>query len=197
MFIAVEGIDGSGTTSLCKALCPELEKQSGKRVHFLHQPDKTNLIGAVIRTLLKDGVDKRQHEVFALLFAAERLFIENQVDPLLKSGAIVLCDRHTWSSQAYQGCMLENIEWVTELNRFARNPDLYIFLDTDPETARKRRAGRDDVEEIYEKHDWQLKIAAIYDRLYQESTLNKLKIDGLNDRETVKNEALENILKYL
>ena len=81
--------------------------------------------------------------VEALLFAADRLIhLRKVIEPLLERGVIVVSDRYLHSSLAYQSVTIGDRKWVEEINRFARKPDLGLFLDVDPEVGLRRLKRR-------------------------------------------------------
>lgn len=106
-FITFEGLDGSGKTTQMKRLAAWLEEQ-GHRVVTLRNPGSTPL-GDRIRSIL---LDSRSESVvgrigplteMALMFADRAQSLQEVVAPALAAGAVVLCDRFTDSSEAYQG----------------------------------------------------------------------------------------------
>ncbi len=134
-FIVFEGLDGAGTTTQAKLLSERLQKQ-GRSVYLAHQPSE-GPVGLLTRQILAgraattqaDGrlgmVDER---VMALLFAADRLdHLGSQIEPRLARGEDVILDRYTLSSLAYQGATISH-EFIAAANRFARRPDLTLFL---------------------------------------------------------------------
>jgi dTMP kinase len=159
VFIVLEGIDGSGTTTIGRMLESEL-KDKGIMCHYTFEPTM-GPIGALIKNILSKrivmngngrsgSIDQR---AVALLFAADRIdHLENEVLPLVKKGFVVISDRYKYSSYAYQSLFASG-EWVYKINEFAIDPDLLIYLDVDVETGLKRVGFRGSVREIYEKAD--------------------------------------------
>jgi dTMP kinase len=138
-FIALEGIDGSGTTTHCQLLAKWLRGQN-KRVFQTHEPT-SNGIGKLIRITLRDQSVKPATD--ALLFAADRVYhTTHEIQPALEKGMIVISDRYVESSIAYQTASGLSIEWVQEINKFAKKPDLTILLDVPPEISLKRKKYR-------------------------------------------------------
>jgi dTMP kinase len=107
LFITFEGLDGSGKTTQLKHLAAALESD-GHRVVTLRQPGGTPL-GDRIRSILLDSRSESDlgaiapEAEMALMFADRAQSLRQIILPALADGAIVLCDRYTDSSEAYQG----------------------------------------------------------------------------------------------
>jgi dTMP kinase len=107
LFITFEGLDGSGKTTQVRRLAIALEAE-GRRVVTLRNPGGTAL-GDRIRAILLDSRSESELGAItptaelALMFADRAQSLEQIVKPALADGAIVLCDRYTDSSEAYQG----------------------------------------------------------------------------------------------
>lgn len=138
IFIVLDGIDGSGTSTHSKLLAGFLSLK-GLKVYLTQEPSNSD-IGNLLRIYLKN--DKIPASVDALLFAADRvLHFNNDVKKKLEKGYIVISDRYIESSIAYQSSQSGNIsiEWVSDLNKFAGKPDLTIILDINPKLALTRK----------------------------------------------------------
>ena len=140
-FITLEGADGCGKTTQSKLLQKYLE-ELGYEVVWTREPGSIGL-GQRIRELLLyyDGEVAPRCEAF--LFLADRSQnIEHVIKPAVAEGKIVICDRHTDSTIAYQGYGRgENIEELTYLNNLATagmKPDLTIVFDVSTEVAQLR-----------------------------------------------------------
>ena len=134
MFIALEGIDGSGKGTHTKKLNKWI-KEKGRETHLTQEPT-TGAIGQLLRKALKKGeLDPRTE---ALLFAADRTEHVREIKQKLSDGAVVITERYLYSSIAYQGASGVSIKWLMELNRFAPIPDLVLFLDIPPEVGLSR-----------------------------------------------------------
>jgi dTMP kinase len=162
LLIALEGIDGAGTTSQAQRLAETLERR-GLHVHLTAEPSP-GPIGQTIRRVLK-GELTMTSRALAICFAADRIdHLDREIVPELDRGAVVVSDRYLLSSFAYQA--LDNpLDWVVTLNKLARSADLNILLRVSPETAAKRRAVRAGADERFDAHDTQRRIAAAYDRV--------------------------------
>ena len=149
LFITFEGLDGSGKTTQLKHLAAALEAD-GHRVVTLRQPGSTPL-GDRIRSILLDsrseadlGAISPEAEM-ALMFADRAQALHQVILPALADGAIVLCDRYTDSSEAYQGAGRGlGTDRILALHRAVCNniqPDLTILL-LPPLAASLKRARR-------------------------------------------------------
>ena len=156
-FIVFEGLDGAGTTTQARLLAERMQ-QKGRTVYVAHQPSE-GAVGLLIRQILAgraatpqaDGklgvVDERG---MALLFAADRLdHLASQIEPRLARGEDVILDRYTLSSLAYQGASVSH-EFIHAANRFARKPDLTLFLYVPASVALERVRARGAKLERYE-----------------------------------------------
>ena len=139
MYIVFEGIDGAGKSTQIQLLKEWLEA-NGFVVETLVEPTDSE-VGKLIRRILQrpDANDEDVQRVLALLFAADRMFI---MDKLNDDSKIIISDRSFISSLAYQ----EPLEWVEEINRYAKRPDLLILLDLDVKKSVARTSGKDTFE---------------------------------------------------
>ncbi len=139
MYIVFEGIDGAGKSTQIKMLKEWLEA-NGFRVETLVEPTDSE-IGKLIREMLQrpDAETDKLQKTLGLLFAADRMLI---MDKLEDESKIIISDRSFISSLAYQ----EPAEWIEELNKYAKKPDLLLLLDLDPKTSVARTDGKDTFE---------------------------------------------------
>ncbi len=136
MFISFEGLDGSGKTTQLRSLAVSL-LAAGKRVVTLRQPGGT-VLGDRIRELLLDSRSDATvggiapETEMALMFADRAQSLAQVIRPALAEGAIVLCDRYTDSSEAYQGAGRQlGAERIRQMHAAvcdAQQPDLTILL---------------------------------------------------------------------
>ena len=146
-FLVLDGIDGSGTTTHSKMLVSYLE-MLGLKVYLTQEPSK-NEIGLLLRQYLKNNEIPPSTD--ALLFAADRdLHYKKEIKPKLDQGFIVVSDRYIESSIIYQSVQSDeiSIDWIKQINKFARLPDLTIILDIDPKISLARKS-----QEILEKFE--------------------------------------------
>ena len=142
MFVAIEGIDGVGKSTVISMLRRRLE-DSGYKVHVTAEPSQSP-IGRLIRDwLLKPGSNVAHPSIYALLFVADRVqHYYGEVKPMLDSGYVVITERYMESTLAYQGAMGLPQEWLMELHRFVPRPDLTIILDAPVDTVINRLSSR-------------------------------------------------------
>ena len=141
LFITFEGADGSGkTTQLNKV--KEYLTENGYDVVVTREPGALE-IGQKIRNILlhHDGIVADRCEMF--LFLADRAqHVETLIKPAIEKGKIVLCDRHTDSTIAYQGYGRgQDIQLLKELNKIAVNniiPDMTLLFDVSTKTSQER-----------------------------------------------------------
>lgn len=144
LFITLEGGDGAGKSTQIRNIESFFESKGLVVVHT-REPGGTP-IGEKLREILLDkGNGEMQDVTEMLVYAASRAqHVRELIIPALEEGKVVICDRFTDSSIAYQGYGRELGEQVEEVNARATGglqPDITFWLDIDPETGR-RRAGR-------------------------------------------------------
>ncbi|HKP61207.1 MAG TPA: dTMP kinase [Polyangiales bacterium] len=171
ILIVLEGVDGAGTTTqtelLCNALRPSVPVQSTRE-------PSSGPIGALLRQALSGrwvtptpfGLRAPGAVTLALLFAADRQdHLEAEVSPLLGEGVSVISDRYYHSSVAYQSLTgAGSIEWIRELNKNARRPDLTIVLDVPADVAERRRRARGG-RELFDEAQFQQQLGEFYAQL--------------------------------
>jgi dTMP kinase len=148
-FITFEGLDGCGKSTQLEKLAAGL-RDNKIDVVTTREPGGT-VIGERIRAVLLDsrtaGLDPQAE--MALMFASRAQLISEVIEPALKAGEWVVCDRFTDSTEAYQGGGRQiGTQAVLELHRvLCRNlwPDLTIFMDSDVNSSvrRARRRNKD------------------------------------------------------
>ncbi len=204
LFITFEGGEGSGKTTLIKALGKKLEEM--KIGYMVTREPGGSTIAEEIRNIILDKkntmMDPRTE---ALLYAASRRqHLAEIVLPALKEGKLVLCDRYLDSSLAYQGYARGiGIDEVYAINQFAIDetmPDMTFFLDLKPEEGLKRIAlhrsdevNRLDLENISFHH----KVYEAYQILLKKYPERILSVDASLSVEEETEIVLSNLLKKM
>jgi dTMP kinase len=142
-FIVFEGGDGSGKSTQARSLLRRLRRR-GVKVLRTHEPGGTPL-GQSLRRLLKSGEAMTPVSELMLFEAARAQLVQNVIRPFLEQGGVVIADRFTSSTMAYQGYGRGlDRELIDRLNREATGglePHLTVFLDLPVETALARKGG--------------------------------------------------------
>ena len=167
LFIAFEGIDGSGKSTQVKLLKEKLE-QAGQKVYVTCEPTGSPM-GKIIRDIFNHKMEA-DHRTIAALFVADRLdHILNKTDGILKmlaDGYTVITDRYYLSSYAYQSAHVD-LDWVMQANSLSAKllkPDLNIYIDITPEQSIERlKKGRETIE-LYETLD---NLKKVHDKYFE------------------------------
>ena len=143
-FITFEGGEGSGKTTVIKAVNAALDKRNIPCI-VTREPGGSKIAEQIRNVMLDKENSLMDPRTEALLFAASRRqHLVEVVEPALKEGKFVLSDRYIDSSLAYQGCARGlGIEEIYQINLFAiggRMPDLTFYLDLSPEEGLDRIA---------------------------------------------------------
>jgi len=141
-FVSFEGIDGAGKTTHIERLALLLREQ-GREVMVTREPGGTALAEMLRELVLHQRMDTLTEAL--LVFAARRDHLLERIEPALREGVTVVCDRFTDASFAYQGggrgCpwdVLETLEaWVQQ----GRQPDLTLWFDLPADEAARRRSA--------------------------------------------------------
>jgi dTMP kinase len=146
LFIAFEGVEGSGKSTQVPRLVETLETE-GREVVVTREPGGTPVAERIRGVLLDPNSDAMDARTEALLYAAARAeHVSKVIQPALARGAVVICDRFVDSSLAYQGYGRELGEPdVFEINRWAIGgllPDVVVLLHLDPDEGLRRIAER-------------------------------------------------------
>ena len=150
IFISFEGIDGAGKSTHIESLAQSFRVQ-GRAVTLTREPGGTPLAEKLRTMILNDPMDAMTEAL--LVFAARRDHLQNVIEPALSRGDVVLCDRFTDATFAYQGegrgfdlktlSILEQwVQAVQELDvSFVRQPHLTVWFDLPAEIAAQRLSG--------------------------------------------------------
>ena len=150
LFITFEGIDGAGKSTHLDALANAFSAQ-GRVVTLTREPGGTPLAEKLRAIILNDAMDALTEAM--LVFAARRDHLQRVIEPALARGEVVISDRFSDATFAYQGGG-RSYDWQTLLYLeqlvqtvqgleadFVRQPDLTLWFELDPEIAAQRLAG--------------------------------------------------------
>jgi dTMP kinase len=144
IFISFEGIDGAGKSSHVQAVADAFT-QAKRQVVLTREPGGTPLAEKLRDMVLHDSMDPLSEVL--LMFAARRDHLQQVIEPALARGDVVVCDRFTDATFAYQGAgrgfdlnVLRQLElWVQALpSGGLRQPDLTLWFSLDPAIAAQR-----------------------------------------------------------
>jgi dTMP kinase len=190
MLITFEGIDGCGKSTQARLLADTLREQDIETI-LLREPGGTEL-SEHIRTILLDQKHKEplSHSAELLLFSASRAqLVKEVITPALARGAVVICDRFTDSTIAYQGygrgLPLARIEQVNTLATDSLEPDLTFLIDVPIDTAINRRKGMGDDRMESESRSFFKRVMNGYMRLAEQHRDRIHVIDGSDSMEDI------------
>lgn len=189
MFIVLEGIDGSGKTTLRDAIRDALSGMGCDTVVTAEPTD--GRVGGLLRA---GGTDNQFAE--ALLFVADRACHTDEIKALLERGTNVVCDRYYASTLAYQSAGSDGPDYglLVTLNRLATiEPDLTFVLDLDPELGLSRVDDRGEERSKFEMLDFQRRVRANYLSLAEERGFAVL--DATQSKEELLSQAMEHIME--
>lgn len=143
LFVSFEGIDGAGKSTHLDTLA-RLFTQQGRRVTLTREPGGTPLAESLRTLVLNEPMDPLTEAL--LVFAARRDHLQQVIEPALARGDVVLCDRFTDATFAYQGggrgfdtAVLSQLEhWVQQSAQGLREPDVTLWFVLDPRVAADR-----------------------------------------------------------
>ena len=141
-FIVLDGVEGCGKSTQAELLTQCL-RQMGEQVTLTHEPGGT-AVGEAIRSVLLDADLAMSALTEAFLFCASRAqHMQQVIEPALAADKIVVCDRFSAATAAYQGYAgglgLELFKQLDEAATSGRRPDMTIILDLEPAKGRNRK----------------------------------------------------------
>lgn len=180
MLITLEGLDGSGKTTVWEAL-----HDSHPEATFTREPTESWYGEAVNRAI--DGDADPLATLF--LFTADHAdHLSRTVEPALENGELVISDRYSDSRYAYQAAALEEsdltrpMEYIRGIHQaFTRPPDATIYLDVDPRTATERSGATNQ----FEQEAFLASVRSNYERLVDAEPDRFVRIDATQSPEAV------------
>ena len=152
LFISFEGIDGAGKSTHIEGLASAFRAQ-GRQVTLTREPGGTALAEKLRALVLNDAMDPLTEAL--LIFAARRDHLQQVIEPALARGDVVLCDRFTDATFAYQGggrgLAWWKIEALEDWVHGDLQPDLTLMFDLAPEVAAGRLARAGNAPDKFER----------------------------------------------
>ncbi len=201
VLITVEGIDGAGKSSLVERL-GALLRQSGTIVVTTKEPGGSKL-GLILRQMLQYQEVPIAPRAEYLLFAADRAqHFKEVVIPSLQAGSLVISDRMSDSSLAYQGFGrghdLTMIKIINQWSMQGIEPNLTIYLKIPVDCAYERMQDRGIEKSVFEseKKEFLERVARGFDQIFATRS-NVITIDAARDQDTVVQETFERVYAWL
>jgi dTMP kinase len=201
LFISFEGIDGAGKSTHIDGLAAAFKAQ-GRQVTLTREPGGTPLAEKLREMVLHDAMDALTEAL--LIFAARRDHLHNVIEPALARGDVVLCDRFTDATFAYQGSgrgfdleVLQQLEnWVQATPNGLRQPDVTVWFELDPAIAAVRLAGAR-VPDRFEAQPVEFfqKVSDGYAARAQADTQRFVRLDAAQTREAVWQQLHQNFVQ--
>jgi dTMP kinase len=189
LFISLEGIDGSGKSTQARLLVEAL----GEGTVAIREPGGTEAAERIRELLADPGVELEPLAELMLFLAARADLTERVIRPALKEGRVVVADRFSDSSVAYQGAArglgVGEVIGLCETATDGLWPDLTLLLRVDPETGLSRADGEDRFEQ--EGLALQQQVATAYDEIAIIASDRVVAIDASGSVEEVHKRVLE------
>lgn len=204
LLITLEGIEGAGKSSHIQFIAEQIQ-QAGRDVLLTREPGGTNL-GEGIRDLLlkKDEESMFEETELLLMFAARAQHVQQIILPAISTGKIVICDRFTDSSYAYQGggrgISIEKIQqlekWVFSGDLSGFKPELTLLLDLSVETGLSRARDRSEADRFEtETVNFFQDVRDAFLKIAQDDPDRVSVIDAAQNLKTVQSSILEVLIK--
>jgi dTMP kinase len=192
MLVTLEGLDGSGKTTVQEAL-----RDRHPEAVFTREPTRSWYGEAVRRSIAADDADPIA-ELF-LYTADHAAHLASTIRPALAANALVICDRYTDSRYAYQGASLDGVvkrpmEYVRGVHQpWTRPPDATLYLDVDPRVGAERAGATNK----FERAGFLAQVGENYEQLIEYEPERFVRIDAERSPEDVigaAEDALERLL---
>jgi dTMP kinase len=195
LFIAFEGLDGSGKSTLIQGLKDHL-MVIGRSLTVTREPGGTPLAEDIRRLLLRADAEIPVVATELLLYAASRSqHVAGVIRPALEKGDWVLCDRFSASSVSFQsfarGVDRKTVDWLNIFAQQGTEPDLYVFVDVTVDESERRQESRQSAGQKAdrmesEKRPFHEKVRSGYLAQASEKPDRWLVLDGALSREALK-----------
>ncbi|MCK4521007.1 MAG: dTMP kinase [Nanoarchaeota archaeon] len=199
-FIVIEGIDGCGSTTQSHKLAQYIfDKDKKNHVVLTREPANSEYM-VKIRELLASNHDPKENaEEYTRLFVEDRKHhLKELIEPALKYGSIIICDRYKYSTLAYQQAQGIELARLIDIHKGVLIPNLTIIIDVPVDVALERLDNNKRPKEAFEEKDFMEKLRQNYLKLKQElKNENIVIIDGSKPIEVVFDNIKEEVEKVL
>lgn len=193
IFIAFEGLDGSGSSTQADLLVKRLS--AGGLYAFATKEPTNNLVGGLIRGALTSDW-KASPECLQLLFAADRAHhLHREILPSLAKGNIMVTDRYLFSTIAFGSIDLDK-KWLLELNSQFILPDLTFFVRVPPKVCIKRIGKSRNEFELFEEEKKLSRVLKAYDELASEDN-GFVVLNGENNIRQIEEEVFIHVKRLI
>ncbi|NMA83598.1 MAG: dTMP kinase [Epulopiscium sp.] len=195
-FITMDGPDGSGKSTQIQLLQQALQNQ-GYEVIVTREPGGT-AIGEQIRSIILDVNNIEMHGMTeAILYAAARAqHVKELIEPALREGKVVLCDRFLDASIAYQGVArglgVDTIEGINAYATGGLEPDITFFIDINPMVGLQRKKDQEELDRLEkETLDFHQKVYEGYIALWEKYPSRIQRVFGEHSIEEIHNQIIK------
>lgn len=193
LFIAFEGIDGSGSSTQADLLVSSM-KNYGLHAFYTKEPTN-NLIGGLIRAALTKSWEASP-ECLQLLYTADRAHhLQREIIPALEQGKAVVTDRYLFSTIAFGSPELDS-KWLFDINARFILPDITFYIRVPVRECMKRIKNDRNEFELFEEEKKLRKVLSVYDKLAKEN-YHIITINGEKSITQIKAEILLHVNKLL
>ena len=186
ILIALEGIDGTGKSTIAKSLQENLSK-IGYQIAIFKEPTNETEAGKKIRKSYQKGRTLVEEEL-AWFIEDRKWDVENNILPSLKDKKIVILDRYYFSTACYQGARMDNLwqDILTQNRALFPEPDLTIIIDVEPNIALTRITKERKESNTFEGLEYLAKVRKLFLEIVKEDPIgNYVLIDGSKTLEKV------------
>jgi len=159
VLIDLEGIDGCGKSTQSKFLMKKFEENNEKTI-ILKEPT-SGKYGKKLWEMLSGKREATTEQILDLFVMDRKEHVDDNINPALKEGKIVLMDRYYYSTMAYQAAAGIDVNRIRKDNAFAPKPDIVLIFDLPADLAMKRVKGHS-VADVFEKEEHLEKVRAAY-----------------------------------
>ena len=161
LFIALEGLDGSGESTQAVLLRDYFLKK-GRGVLLTKEPTIESPAGRKIRKVLEKKIKVKSEELQDLFTKDRTQHLKKTIIPALKRGRVVISDRYYFSTFAFGSASGVSLDYLIKCNKKFLHPDMTFILDVNPRTAISRIEKRGKPKELFEKLQKLAKVRKFY-----------------------------------